>query len=123
MGWPVKLDTINLYRGDTRTLRFQFWEDAGQTVPVDLTQLGTVYTSQVRATPDSSTVVGTLTVDPIDAATGVLLVDIDVSFWANITTSTRLKWDLQVSDSADAPTLIVTLVSGTFVVAMDVTRV
>ena len=37
---------LEVYRGDTNRWQFKFWEDAGKTIPTDLT--GSVLKSQIR---------------------------------------------------------------------------
>ena len=118
MGWPVTLDPIQLYRGDSRKFTFKFWADDAKTVPVDLTAFGTVFAAQVRHDPDLSVLVA-LTMDTTAAATGVLSFTIPPTAWADLPFS-ALGWDIQVS--AGDGSSVTTLVAGTFQVVKDFTH-
>lgn len=121
MGWPVVLDPIKLVRGDTKSIQLHFWDDADKTIPSDLSGLGTVWASQARRGP-GDVILGTLGVDGSDSVNGNVTVNVTVDFWTGVGNESRMKFDVQVSDSADAPTTVTTIVSGTIVVVEDITR-
>ena len=120
MSWPVNVKNIGLYRGDTKSLRFRFWNDAANTIPSDMTPLGTVWKAQVRETPDGPKLAD-LAVDASDAATGEIVVHVSVGVWATANLS-LMVWDLEASDDATTPTSVTTVVRGTFLVTGDVTH-
>lgn len=122
MAYPVVLAApIALYRGDSRTLEFHFWSDAAKTIPVNLTTYGTIFTGNIRTAPDA-TLVEAMTLDTTNVSTGVLSIVISPAQWTALAGNAQLGWDVQVTDSATAPTEVTTLIRGTFTVTLDYTH-
>lgn len=121
MAFPVVLsEAIELYRGDSRTIKFNFYSDDEQTVPVDLTAYGTVWTGNIRKKPDE-VLLETLTIDASDAATGSFTVTLTPASWDELAGVKSMGWDVQVA-AADGSS-VTTLVAGRFQVTPDYTHV
>lgn len=111
---PV-VHNLELYRGDTWTELFRFWDDDAKTQPTDLSTATAA--AQIRNTAG-----GTLIVELNCVIGGVDDNEITVSLlpaqWAAMTAFTKAVWDLQVTFS---PTLVTTYVKGNVTVDPDVT--
>lgn len=101
-----------LWRGDTRTITIQVWDDDARTIPVDLTSFGSVYTAQARETPQSVDFIAFDTIDTTDAATGkiVLTISSDTSFSFGFAPA-RFGFDLSIEDTS-VPPVRTTIVTG-----------
>lgn len=106
---------IELYRGDTWTELFRFWNDDAKTEPTDLSTATAA--AQIRATAG-----GTLLVELNCVIGGVDDNEITVSLlpaqWAAMAAFSKGVWDLEVTFS---PELVTTYVKGTVTVDPDVT--
>ena len=109
---------LNLYRGDTRVWTLSFTEDDG-TTPIDLT--GKTWRSQVRETPDAASALMDITVDPTDAATGVLVLTLPATEWTGVATetpTTKWAWDLESTEAG----VVRTYLKGKVKILGDVSR-
>lgn len=112
MAIPGKQD-LTITRGDTETLLVTITSDG--TTPVNVT--GRTYSSQMRTTPDISTISITATCAVVNGAAGQVSVTFSATNTA-ILDPGYLYWDLQENASG----VITTILSGTVTVLADVTR-
>jgi hypothetical protein len=112
MATPAKQD-LTITRGDTETVEVTITTDG--TTPVNIT--GRVYSSQMRTTPDISTVSITGTCAVVNGAAGQVTVTFSAADTALLDPG-YLYWDLQENASG----VITTILSGTVTVLADITR-
>jgi len=105
---------LKLYRGDTYSRGFRFWEDdIGQTA-FDLT--GAVAESEFRDKPGGASImVFTCAITLPNTITIHLVPD----QWLNSTAPPKGYWDLEVTFS---PTEVYTLIAGDVIVTKDITN-
>lgn len=104
---------LRAYAGDDSTVSFRFTTNgAGFDVS------GT-YLAQIRAQPESATVVGSFEVDDSRAPEGILGLLLRQSLAATMPTSTTMVWDLEWTNPDGAKR---TLVRGQLVLEPDVSR-
>ena len=75
--------------------------------------------AQVRATPETTTVLGTMTVDAAQAASGLLTMTLPAAVSDHLPVNIALAWDLEWTNLFGARR---TLVRGTMIVTGDVSR-
>lgn len=87
-----------LYRGDTKSWSVEFFQDDGTTPITEDLSTGHTFLSEIRASPDASVVLATITV----AATGAnaLSLTLPAAQAAQLTGSSG-SWDLQVTRTSD----------------------
>jgi hypothetical protein len=116
---PGRHDLI-LVRGDSAAVTLTFTEDDGTTA-VDLS--GHTWRAQVRQTYDSAASELDFTVDDADAATGVLVLELDDTDWTGVAATLptdKWYWDLEGTRTAD--TFVQTFLGGKVKVVGDVSR-
>jgi hypothetical protein len=102
---------LALYRGDTYHWQFLLWEDAGKTVPYDLT--GVTVKSEIRDRFGGSQIVSLTCVVTLPNS-----VDVDLDAAASATLPLAGVWDLQLTyPSAE----VATVLAGPVNVTADVT--
>jgi len=107
---PGKYD-LKMYRGDDHTWRFRLWQDASQTLPVDLT--GATVAAEIREKS-----AGVAIVELIVVVTPLNIVDVSMTPAMYVNCPSKGVWDLQVT-FADGK--IHTPVAGAVSVIADVT--
>jgi hypothetical protein len=107
---PGRYD-LAIYRGDTYQWRFTLWQDAGMTVPVDVT-VGDVE-SEIR-----NRSAGDLIVAMACTVTAPNIIDVVLPADDSATLPTSGVWDLQVTYPGD---IVRTYVAGRVAVTADVT--
>lgn len=116
MSNPTDLGTFGVYRGDAWQLPINDTQSDGVT-PVDLTTIGTAFTSQARISPDAKTAID-ITVDASRAAQGILLLSLDGTQTTAMNRSTYV-FDVQATGGPLSP---LTLYKGSLEVTKDVTH-
>jgi len=106
---------LDLYRGDTARYSFVLWQDAGKTIPYDLT--GQVPAAQIRDRPDSGRIVVQL--QCTIALPNTINVALLAPDSAGLPSGCRGAWDLQLTAASGDVT---TVLAGNVAVASDVTR-
>jgi hypothetical protein len=120
MALPVVLPApIPLYRGDSRTLRFELYSDDAHTQPIDLTGYGPVVTAQLRANPDAE-LLEPLTVDASAAAAGVLIITVTPGSWAALAGVGTAGFDVQFASTDGSQ--VTTVLAGKVRVTKDFTH-
>ena len=121
---PVQSDNpvLQLYRGDSFVKTFQFYmrdPDTSVLTPLDLTLYGDTWIGQLRKTEDATDAT-TFLIDDSDADTGVISVSLTAAQTAGL--PAEGVWDLQVTDTAQSPAFVRTMLRGTFERQKDVSR-
>jgi len=104
---------LNLYRGDTFSRGFRFWETTINGTPFDLT--GAVAEAEFRDKPGGASVLAFTCVVTLPNTITIHLVPAQ---WAS-STPAKGYWDLEVTFS---PTEVYTLLAGEVVVKQDITN-
>lgn len=99
--------------GDTEQVVATIQTDAAAAVNIT----GRTYAAQIRATPDSATILATFTCAITDAPNGVVTCTLSATTTAALT-PTSAVWDMQETNGS----VVTTLLAGRVTIARDVTR-
>jgi hypothetical protein len=128
MGFPIVLpNAIVLYRNDTQRtfiLRALTKPDAttpdADATPIDLTQYGDQWTSQIRPDTENATIITVISIDASNAAQGELAFAITEQNWSDgLDKYPNSVFDIQVQNTNEDT---LTIWVGKFKVNPDVTR-
>ena len=108
---PAAEFDLEIYRGDTPSWSFTFWQDTGKTIPVDLT--GVVAKSQIREKP-----MGARISDLVTAISLPNTVQVSITTAISHGLPATGAWDLQLTYPGG---LVNTPVAGNVAVTPDVT--
>ena len=111
---PARYD-LALYRGDTYQWRYRLWQDAEQTIPVDLAGVGVA--AEIRDRPGGSKITEMPCVVTLPN-----IIDVMLSAIACGMLPTKGSWDLQLTYPNDPDPIVRTIVAGAVQVTADVTE-